>query len=614
MLLVLMLSKFSFKKGTLWGALFFCSLNLWAQDWKDLQWQRLLVYRETLTGYESEADYETFFLSPEGKYRPEKELNALIEHLKIDDPDPKKNAYCRFPARVRWLKKYTEVPDSKVVCTDYEAFRKRLSAKSLSVVFSSYYLGNPASSFGHTFIRLGKQSNEERDVDTTATELLDTGINYGAITEGAHAIVFAIGGLTGYFSGNYNAVPYYYKVREYNDFETRDLWSYQLSMTQEEIDLIVDHIWELGHTKFDYYFLSENCSYHVLSILEAARPSLKLHAKLPRLYTIPSETLKALEEEKLVRKITFRPAPSTVFYHQLSLLTPSEQKEVKDLVFSSKPIGEHTLEKKALIYDTAISLVDFKYAKDIIKQDEKAQAIKRPLLVQRSKIPLRSPELDFSDKNQFAPHLGHGQKRLMIGGNNREGKSSLDLEWRFAFHDFMDYDIAYPERTTIEVMRIATRTDGKDFQIREVALVDVTSLGKWDLFTKSPAWKVKLGQWQTNIDGRDFSTQGVTGGYGLSYGFQKFAPYLFAAAEVSYVSEELHKMKFAYGTDAGVLVDFNHSWKFNSELQWRVHPWDESRWINELRYSNPSFGVGTYFKDYLRDGVQDFGLRLYKYL
>lgn len=604
-----MLSKSLMSKGTLWGVLFFCSLNVLAQSWQDPQWLRLGNYRKTLTGYEAEADDQSFFASPEGKYSPKKELAALIDKVQNQDPDPKKNAFCRFPARTRWLKKHRALPTPQVECADYSKFKNRLAAKSISVVFSSYYLNNPASSFGHTFIRLGKQSYTERSTDSTATELLDTGINYGALTGNAHPVVFSIGGLTGFFSGNYNAVPYYYKVREYNDFETRDLWSYQLDMTQDEIDLIVDHVWELGNTRFDYFFLTENCSYHVLSILEAAKPSLELHKHLPRLYTIPSETLKALEAENLVKKITFRPASSTQFYHQLNLLSKPDKKQVNDLVFKRKEVTEADPVKKALIYDTAISLVDYKYAKKILKGDEEAQAIKRPLLVARSKIPVRSPELDYSEKMKYPPHLGHGQKRLMVTGVNEEGKNFADFEWRFAFHDYLDNDIGYPPSTKMEVMKAIYRTDGHEHQLRDLSLVDVVMLGKWDTFNKASSWKAKLGQWQTRQAKKDLSTQGFLVGYGISSQFSMVSPYVLAHLESSYVSEELHKYKLGYGADTGFIFDFSHRLKFQTALEWRVYPWNESRWLNEVRYSGRKYGVGFYQQTYLVDGVQDLGLR-----
>jgi hypothetical protein len=610
---VLMLSRSFLRRGTLWGVLFFCSFELLAQNWQDLQWQRLLIYRKTFSGFESEADDKSFFLHEEGKFSPKKELDAFLESIENASPDPKKNPFCRFPARVRWLKKFKTLPESKVICEDLLRFKNRLSAKSISVVFSSYYLNNPASSFGHTFIRLGKQSNETRDNDSTATELLDTGINYGAMTEGAGPFIFAIGGLAGWFSGNYNAVPYYYKVREYNDFETRDLWSYQLDLTQEEIDMIVDHIWELGHTKFDYFFLTENCSYHVLSILETARPRLKLHSHLPSFYTIPSETLKALSKENLIRKITFRPAPSTLFYRQLYLLDPENQKKVKALIDSSKIPQGISDEKKALIYDTAISLIDYKYADKILKGDEEAQMMKRPLLVGRSKIPVQSKEIDFSQKLIKAPHLGHGQKRLGLFYVNADSKNLFDIEWKFAFHDLLDNNIGYPPKTKIDVGRFSLRTDGHDLQLREVTLVDVLTLGKWDAFNYAPSWKVKLGQWQTRLNKRDLSTQGIQGGYGYSYELGAFTPYILAHLESSYVSEREHKLKPAYGADIGVLTEFGFRWKIHSLLEWRSHPWNESNFSNELRFSDQKYGVGLKHQVYFIDGIQESGFKFFRY-
>lgn len=596
------------------GVLFFCSFPVLAQNWQDPQWHKILLYRKTLTGYTSEADHQSFFSHKDGKHSPKKELEAFIEQALSEDPDPKKSVHCRFPARMRWLKKFREVPEGKVQCEDFERFKKRLSAKSISVVFSSYYLNNPGSSFGHTFIRLGKQTFQERETDNTATELLDTGINYGALTEGAGPVLFAIGGLAGWFSGNYNAVQYYYKVREYNDFETRDLWSYQLDMNQEEIDFIVDYVWELGNTRFDYFFLTENCSYHVLSILEAARPTLRLHEYMPRLYTIPAPTLKALESEKLVRKITFRPSASTLFYHQLSLLDKKEKKAVEKLVLETEEAGEFPPERKALIYDTALSLVDYKYAKDILKGDEKAQSIKRPLLVARSKIPVRSPEIDFSDRLVRAPHLGHGQKRVALTYLNTDSTNKVDLEWRFAFHDILDNDIGYPPKVKLDIMKATLRTDGHDYQLRDFSVLDVLMLGKRDLFNRSSSWKVKAGQWQTRSKKKDLTTAGAIAGYGFSFETKYLAPYILAHLENSYVSEKLHKYKLGYGGDVGVLTEFNHEWKLNSVLEWRVHPWDESRVINEIRYSESEYGVGAYHQSYLRDGVQDLGLRFFKYL
>ena len=69
------------------------------------------------------------------------------------------------------------------------------------------------------------------------------------------------------------------KVREYNDTEARDLWEYELNLSPDQVDWMVRHAWETGATWFDYFFFRENCSYHLLSLLELAEPSLHLRSR-----------------------------------------------------------------------------------------------------------------------------------------------------------------------------------------------------------------------------------------------------------------------------------------------------------------------------------------------
>src|SRR5690606_7938888 len=120
-----------------------------------------------------------------------------------------------------------------------------------SIVFSSYYLGNPNSAFGHTLLRLSRYQ------DTSETEMLDYGINFAAEAREVNPFLYAVKGLFGGFEGRFAAIPYYYKIREYANYEFRDLWSYELDLTFAEVLEAVDHIWELGHTYFDYYYFHE---------------------------------------------------------------------------------------------------------------------------------------------------------------------------------------------------------------------------------------------------------------------------------------------------------------------------------------------------------------------
>jgi len=43
-------------------------------------------------------------------------------------------------------------------------------------------------------------------------------------------------------------MPYYLKVREYNDMENRDVWEYELNLSPEEIDRLLMHTGSSGRS------------------------------------------------------------------------------------------------------------------------------------------------------------------------------------------------------------------------------------------------------------------------------------------------------------------------------------------------------------------------------
>jgi len=269
------------------------------------QWHKLLHYTLGVLGegflgggYESEADGVGFFLSPDGKRDPQAELDATLRAFFLplravsETGDANEHPLCRFPARFLFLRETLAIDASRLPvqrCPKAESFLAELDPGSLTLIFSAYYLNNPASAFGHTFLRLNKQHSlavgERR-------ELLDYGIDYSADVDTDNAIIYAFKGIVGLFPGTFKRVPYYYKVRTYNDYESRDLWEYELSLGPKQLLMLSAHLWELGHTYFAYYYLTENCSYHVLSLIEVADPSLHLLEGISA-PVIPADTVRA---------------------------------------------------------------------------------------------------------------------------------------------------------------------------------------------------------------------------------------------------------------------------------------------------------------------------------
>lgn len=500
--------------------------------WKEVGWLRLGHYRSGLFGgYESEVDGATFFLAEDGKTDPRAELEATLRA--IFTPPARSSAsqrpheLCRFPARFMWLNQRLQFDARKVPwqpCEEFSKFLEELQPQSLTLVFSAYFLNNPASAFGHTFLRVNKakQAGESRQA------LLDYGIDFSANVDTNNALVYAIKGLSGLFHGVYRRIPYYYKVREYNDYESRDLWEYELSLTPDQVMLVMAHIWELGDTYFDYFYLSENCSYQILGALEVADPRLKL---LERVHwpALPVDTVRALYRNPgLVRKVHYRPSGRTQFNQRLSRLSGSEIDLVGRLLADpNAPLPESLpMDRRVEIFDTALDIADSKFSAELVKseqqRDREALDIQQRLLERRASLLVESSDFELSPPRQLTPHMGHDSRRLTLGpGYSFERGATHELQFRLALHDLADPPRGYPESAQIEFLPLRLRyfVEEPRLWLEELELVRVTSVVPWTRFEKPLSWTVSVGWdriYDAGCDGCLVTTGEVGGGLSFS--------------------------------------------------------------------------------------------------
>ena len=295
--------------------------------WEHRTWHVLLHYKPNAIwpGVTSEADGPGFFLAAEGQTSPQAELEATLAAFFTERtyPPADMTAQCTFPARHAWLAGALGFDPARLPvqdCPRFEKWRADVAAQSVSLIFSSYYLNNPASAFGHTLLRYN------RTAETGGERLLDRALNYAAdVPPDENGVVFAWRGIFGGYLGFFSMMPYHLKVKEYNDIESRDLWEYRLQLSPAELDMMLRHTWEMGSTYFDYYFFDENCSYHLLSLLEAARPSLRLTEAYP-VWTLPADTVKQLMAvDGLVAQIIFHPSRSSRYVHKATALSEVER-------------------------------------------------------------------------------------------------------------------------------------------------------------------------------------------------------------------------------------------------------------------------------------------------
>ncbi|HEY5974996.1 MAG TPA: DUF4105 domain-containing protein, partial [Geobacteraceae bacterium] len=327
-------------------------------------WDVLLHYRPRASGRESLIDDPHFFLAPAGKSDPAAELDATIRGFFADPVLGDDHPRCRFPARYEWLQQELGIDAALLpqpVCAKLDEALQAVDPRTAVLVFPAAHNNGPASMFGHTLLRVGSSYQ---------SELLSYAVNYAAHTSESNGLVYAYMGIFGYYPGYYSILPYYEKVKEYNDLEHRDVWEYGLNLTPAEVRRLVLHIWELQGIASDYYFFDENCSFMLLFLIEAARPELRLaEAYWDRwsFWVLPADTIATIRQAGLIGKVAYRPAQATRIRYRASLLADGAQQQALDVALqlrSPKLVAESSApaEERRQVLDLAAEFVQYRYS------------------------------------------------------------------------------------------------------------------------------------------------------------------------------------------------------------------------------------------------------------
>lgn len=378
---------------------------------------------------------------------------------------------CRYIARTRWLQEQLSLTDlPKHSCTEYENVLKRVDPRSATLVFPAAHINSPASMFGHTFIRINSSYN---------SRLLSHAINYAADAnpDTENAIIFSIKGLFGGYFGTYSLLPYYEKLKEYRDTESRDIWEYHLNLTQDETLRMLEHIWELKESRSYYYFFTENCSYNMLWLLELARPTLRLRDSFAY-QIIPLETVHAAKAESLIQSAHYRPSRRSKLLHYERLLAKEFAHYLFDLVekritpqeVAANPIIP--LEQKRYILEATIEYLEYSFSRNDLTKEEHIGLV----------YAIAQNPVD-----------GHQSIRAFAGLGFLEGSSVQYLGIRPAYHDLFESNYGFLRGTQIEFMNLVLKHHDKEYALDEATIISIVSLSERSLFINNISWKAKIG-------------------------------------------------------------------------------------------------------------------------
>lgn len=528
---------------------------------QERNWQILLHYQPTLRGVASLIDDPGFFLAPGGKFDPAAELQATLEALfappMAEDQDPR----CRFVARRAWLGEALQIDSSRlpqVECRQFEQALAKVDPRRAVLIFPGYHLNSPASMFGHTLISIEGPYQ---------SKLLAYAVNYAAFTDETNGFAYAVKGLLGLYPGYFSILPYYEKVKEYSDLERRDLWEYELNLTPAEVERMLLHVWELREIASDYFFFGENCSYNLLFLLEAARPSLHLTDET-RPWVIPVDTVRLVREAGLIQKALYRPSKAGRISRLASRMTPEQQDLALQVGAAGMPAeglpAAIPVLAQARILDLATEQIEFRYFRKELTQEE-YQRQYREVLAARSKLG-RPAGSDEPDPIPERPDLGHGSNRLALGGGVWKSRSFAEFKLRPAFHHLQDPDPGYLEGSQIDFLNLVLRAypeEGK-LELHALDLVNIASLSPRDRIFQPISWKVATGLVQkTFADGSDHLIYNLNPGGGFTWNVPEGVGYLFAESAAQLGGRFRDSFALGGGGSAGLLVRPHEHWKLH---------------------------------------------------
>ena len=537
------------------------------------EWLKLGHYVPDLAGrgVHSLVDSPEFFHAADAKDDPRAELEGTLAAFfqPLDEHADRQHPQCAFVARYGWLDEALQFERPRMPqpdCRRYREWRAALSAEQLTLVFASAYLNNPSSMYGHTLLRVDARGQDEH------TRLLAYAINFAANTDEKNGLVFAVRGLLGGYPGTFSMLPYYLKVREYGDLENRDLWEYELDLTPQEVDRVLAHAWELLPAYFAYYFFDENCSYHLLALLQVARPELQLSAPF-RLWALPSDTVReVVRTPGLVKRVVYRPANSTIIERRIAGMTAEERRMARGLGMgttsaASAPLGALPPGRAAAVVETGYDYLTYRRASgehDVADPE----ALAHELLVARSRIdaPSQAPRIDPGVR----PDEGHGTSRASFGIGRRRGEAFQELGYRPTYHDILDEDAGYVRGAQIEFfdMRVRRYERGAT-RLESFTPIDIFSLSPRDEFLHAKSWGVSAGWRRMFLDNGREPLVGVVDAQAGGTWSAPGGTLLYALAQAS--ARAHHDLAHGYalgaGPRVGALADPLPGWRVHAYAQ-----------------------------------------------
>jgi hypothetical protein len=532
-------------------------------------WKALLRYKKDNEGnIRSEVTSKAYFLSKQGETDSRSELQTTLDVLfsgTLNNVHPS----CRFPARFTWLSRQLNL-DSKHInlshCDDFNQWAKLPQLDSASLVYASGYLGNPASFFGHLLLKFNYRTNE-----TGQNALLDHSINFGAaIPPEDSAITYVFKGFFGGYFAAFKEDSFFRHHNMYAEQESRDLWDYKLNLTDEQLDMLIMHVWELREQKFDYYYLNDNCASRVAELISIITDQTLINDDF--YWAQPINVFKAVasSEHKLLKSLDKHQSKYSTFlanYQNLTsmelnavLMLNEERRTKKALPNNVDAYASLSESEKTNVINTLMAFNDYKD-----KQKNGNSQFGKKLLKERFLLPAGG---NFKPNQvETPPHLGQHPSLTQVTLSQIGDTIATKIRMRATYYDLLSNDTGRLANSSLQMGDIELLVSEQGVRLERFDITNILTLQPAQTKLKETsnlAWKIRLGiesNPQRCFECLVATTElGLGKAYNLGHGAVYVLPELKLQTSTSYLKHASASLTMGY------LWDISDYWKSHFEF------------------------------------------------
>ncbi len=510
----------------------------------DQVWKLLIGY-----GYKDHSDVlsTSFYLDKRSERTPLSELKATLQGFANDRRSGDLNLQCKFRGRYVWLSSKLNLEQLSIRPIDCPGYRQFLGdgkVDSLSLVFATGYLGNPASYYGHMLFKVNGSQ-------TGRTSIQQVALNYGAkIPDDDNMAAYVFKGVFGQYHSTFTQKEFYYHMHNYLDGEQRDLWEYHLNLPPFEKDLLASHAWEMIGVRHRYYFLNRNCSYRMAELIDLIsdqsvnRPQRPWDAPQSILQRMSSATIQG---EPIVKHVGFIPSRQSSMQYGYKKLQPSQQQLVADFIsnpelLDSESFQQLSEQQKVPLLEVLMDYYRFSMSgEELVHSDTYQRVLVRRISLPKNTLIQSVPVPEF-------PHNSHAPSYLSVGyALNQNQSDSARIRLRPAYFDRLDYEAGHGGNGALSMMDVTVRVNEDKASLEQLSLVSIENFGGRETGLpgdRNDAWALFLGGQRTSNDCYSCFGASFYGEKGRTYALSSDRAFVTALIGGGYLGESVSSSSF----------------------------------------------------------------------